>query len=382
MHFGAWIPFLCGIGFLGYVLVGYPLLLYVLARWTPKQIQKADRPLTVTVILPVYNGGEWIRRKLTSIFALDYPRELMEILVVSDGSTDNTEQLVAEWEGVHFVRLPKGGKALALNKALELAKGEILFFTDVRQRLGRDCLRNLVKCFADPEVGGVCGELVILDGNTQEEASVGLYWKVEKWIRKQLNKIGTLLVVTGCVYAIRRQLAKPVPAGALGDDIFMPQAVLDQGYRMVFEEKAKAYDYPTTMGVEFWRKVRTLAALFQFVGRHGFGRHWFHFFSYKISRLLLPYAFVVVAISSLGLPEPLNYLAVALQAIFYGLAIADIWVPDKAAFKRLSSPARTFCMLMAASLWAVSVLFVPSSQMWKTTQVRAPEGRTKAVNEN
>lgn len=373
MHFGAWIWFLCGTLFLGYALVGYPLFLCILARWKPKRIQKADRPLSVTIVLPVYNGEEWIRQKLNSIRTLDYPKKLVEVIVVSDGSTDNTEQLVAEFKGVDFVRLPKGGKALALNKALELARGEILFFTDVRQRLEPDCLRKLVACFADSGVGGVCGELVILDGETQEEASVGLYWRVEKWIRKQLSAIGTLLVVTGCVYAIRRNLARPIPVGALGDDIFMPQAVLDQGYRVVFEEGAKAYDYPTNMRVEFWRKVRTLAALFQYVGRHGFGRHWFHFFSYKFSRLLLPYALVVIAVSSFYLPAPVNYVAIAAQAMFYILAILDIWVPERTVLKRISSPARTFCMLMAASVWAASVLFVPSSRMWKITQVRAPE---------
>ena len=373
MHLGAWICFLCGTLFLGYALVGYPLFLCILARWKPKRIHKADHPLSVTIVLPVYNGEEWIRQKLKSICDLDYPKKLVEIIVVSDGSTDNTEQLVAEFKGVDFIRLPKGGKALALNNATELARGEILFFTDVRQRLEPDCLRKLVACFADPAVGGVCGELVILDGETQEEASVGLYWRVEKWIRKQLSAIGTLLVVTGCVYAIRRNLARPIPVGALGDDIFMPQTVLDQGYRVVFEEQAKAYDYPTTMRVEFWRKVRTLAALFQYAGHHGFGRHWFHFFSYKISRLLLPYALAVIGVSSFYLPSPINYLAVAAQAMFYTLAIIDIWVPERAILKRISSPARTFCMLMAASVWAASVLFMPSSRMWKVTQVRAPE---------
>jgi cellulose synthase/poly-beta-1,6-N-acetylglucosamine synthase-like glycosyltransferase len=299
----------------------------------------------------------------------------MQVVVLSDGSTDSTDEIAREFaaQGVELIRVPKGGKAQALNKGLEVARGEILFFTDVRQPLAPDCLRNLVACFADENIGGVCGELVILDGDSHEEASVGLYWTVEKWIRRQLSAIGTLLVVTGCVYAIRRELAEAIPVHSLADDIFMPQAVLRKGYRVIFEEGAKAYDYPTTRDIEFSRKVRTLAGLYQYALRHGFGRHWFHFLSYKISRILLPYALLLVAGSSPFLPRPFAQIAVAGQMCFYGLAAADGWVPDRTALKRISSAARTFCMLMAASIWAISVFFVPAAELWKTTQVRAPK---------
>jgi cellulose synthase/poly-beta-1,6-N-acetylglucosamine synthase-like glycosyltransferase len=323
----------------------------------------------------VYNGEKWIRQKLESIRSLDYSRDLIQVIVISDGSTDGTERIASEFsgDGVEVIRVPKGGKALALNEGMQLARGDILFFTDVRQRLEADCLRKLVSCFADPQVGGACGELIILNGATEEEASVGLYWKIEKWIRKQLSNLGTLLVVTGCLYAIRRELAVPLPADALGDDIFLPQAVLRQGYRVVFEDGAKAYDYPTTMDVEFHRKVRTLAGLYQYTKRHGLGKHWFHFFSYKITRLLLPYALVAVAGASLFLPTPFMYAVVGAQVLFYGLALVDSWLPDRNSVKRLSSPARTFCMLMIASVFAASVLFVPAAALWKTTHVRAPK---------
>jgi biofilm PGA synthesis N-glycosyltransferase PgaC len=375
MHTVAWAAFLLGGAFVFYALIGYPLLLWVLARTRPKAIQRDGTRRSVTVLLPVHNGEKWLRDKLESILQLDYPPELRQVLVVSDASTDRTDDIAREFagSGVELLRVPKGGKAQALNKGIERATGEILFFTDVRQKLDRDCLQKLVACFADPRVGGVCGELIILDGETSEEASVGLYWKLEKWIRRQLSAMGTLLVVTGCLYAIRRDLAEPVPAGALGDDIFMPQAILRKGYRVVFEDAAKAYDYPTTHDVEFRRKVRTLAALYQFAASHGLGRHWFHFFSYKMTRVLLPYALIVVAISSVLLPPPVNVVMIAGQALFYGLAALDGAVPEHSGLKRISSPARTFCMLMLASLWAVSVFFVPAADLWKTTQVQAPK---------
>jgi poly-beta-1,6-N-acetyl-D-glucosamine synthase len=349
------------------------MLLWVIARRSPRAIRKEFAPRTVTVLLPVHNGEKWIKQKLDSILALDYPKERMQIIVISDGSTDATDAIASGFaaRGVRLVVVRKGGKPLALNKGLELATGEIVFFTDVRQRLEPDCLRKLVSCFADPEVGGVCGELIILDGETQDELAVGMYWKYEKWIRKQLSRIGTLLVVTGCVYAIRRDLAQPLPADALGDDIFMPQAILQKGQRVVFEDGATAYDYPTTAKLEFRRKVRTLAGLYQYVVRRGLGPRRFHFFSYKISRLLLPYALILIAAASLFLPLPISILVVAVQMFVYGLAVCDPWIPDGSALKRLSSPVRTFCMLMAASLWAASVLFVPPAGLWKTTQVRA-----------
>lgn len=372
----AWAAFLLSGAFVFYALAGYPLLLWVLARTRPKVIRKSFEPKSVTVLLPVHNGEKWLRTKLESILALDYPLHLLHVLVVSDGSTDGTDDIVLtefNLREVKLLRVPKGGKAQALNKAIEHANGEILFFTDVRQTLDRDCLRKIVSCFADPQVGGVCGELIILDGETSEEASVGLYWKIEKWIRRQLSAMGTLLVVTGCLYAIRRELAEPVPAGSLGDDIFMPQAVLRKGFRVVFEDAARAYDYPTTHDLEFRRKVRTLAALYQFVARKGLGPNWFHFFSYKITRILLPYALMIVAIASFFLPLAVAIVAVAGQALFYGLAILDNVIPEKSLLKRISSPIRTFCMLMVASLWAISVFFVPASEMWKTTQVRAPK---------
>ena len=372
METAALVAFFSALAFLLYSLGGYPVLLRILAQRRPRPVRKEFIPRSVTVLMPVYNGEKWIREKLASILALDYPRELVRVIVISDGSTDATESIVSQFsrDPVHLIRIPKSGKAHALNQGIAQATTDILFFTDVRQRLEPNCLRKLISCFADPDVGGVCGELIILDGQTREEASVGLYWKIEKWIRRQLSAMGTLLVVTGCLYAIRRELASPVPPDSLGDDIFMPQAVLRKGFRVVFESEAKAYDFPTAADVEFRRKVRTLAGLYQYIRHHGLGSHPFHFFSYKVARLLLPYALLVVAISSLFLPPVLRNVSVAAQVLFYAIAVADRWVPERMLLKRISSPARTFVMLMAASLWAASVLFMPASNLWKTTHVR------------
>ncbi len=358
-------------------MFGYPLLLGLLARARTRPVRKAAWPATVSLILPVYNGERWMAAKLESILVLDYPAERMEILVVSDGSTDRTEDIVREFAGranIRFLAVPKGGKAAALNAALAQATGEILFLTDVRQQLEPRSLANLVACFADPEVGVASGELVIRQGAGREEASVGLYWKYEKWIRKQQSRLDSVMGATGCIYAMRRRLASPLPPGTLNDDMCLPLGAFFQGYRVVFEETALAFDYPTQLASEFRRKVRTLAGVYQVIGQYpallGPGnRMWIHFFSHKLARLIMPWAMLVAAISSLGLPAPWNLWAAGAQAAGYALALLDPWVPEGFPLKRISSPARTCVVLMAASACAVSILFVPAKLLWKETLV-------------
>lgn len=375
--------FLGASAFVIWTLAGYPVTLMLLGRFrrnTAGAVGKAanfsSQLPSVSVLLPVANGERWVAAKLESILAMDYPRHLIEILVASDGSVDATDSIVTEiaasCPAVRFFPLSKGGKARALNALMPHARHDVLFFTDVRQKMHPDCLSFLVSRFTDPKVGGVCGELVILDGDTQEEQSVGLYWKLEKWIRRQLSHMGTLLVVTGCLYAVRRKLASPLPDDALGDDIFMPQSILRKGYSVVFEDRARAYDYPTAMDIEFRRKIRTLAALWQYIGHHGLGPYPLHFFSYKVSRLLLPWALLLVAVSTPFLPYPFSVAAGAAQAFFYLMALVDPAIPDRFPLKRLSSPARAFCMLMAAALFSASVFFRPPESLWKTTTVRVP----------
>jgi poly-beta-1,6-N-acetyl-D-glucosamine synthase len=372
--------FWCSAAFCVYTIAVYPLVLTVLARWRPRPVLKAPRQAHVSVILPVRNGERWIGAKLESILALNYPPELMEILVVSDGSTDATGSIVrgARDAGpgcdLQLIQVPHQGKAAALNAGLERARGEILFFTDVRQTLDRESLRNLVDCFADPTVGVASGELVIREGAGLEEASVGLYWKYEKWIRKQLSSLDSVMGATGCIYAMRRNLATRLPQGTLVDDMYLPLGAFFRGYRVILDESALAYDYPTRLSSEFRRKVRTLAGVYQVVGQYPAllgpsNRMWVHFFSHKLARLLMPYALIAAAAASFGLPAPWGRYVLGVQGLFYAMAAADCWMPGGSPLKRITSPVRTFVVLMAASLCAVSVLFLPGKYFWKETRV-------------
>ncbi len=375
--------FLVSVGFCVYTLFGYPMLLWVLARWRARPVRKAARRATVSVILPVYNGERWMAAKLESILALDYPAELLEILIVSDGSTDGTASIVhgfADRAKIEFLDVARRGKAGALNAAMARATGEILFFTDVRQQVHPKSLANLVACFADPEVGVASGELVIRDGNGIEEASVGLYWKYEKWIRKQQSRLDSVLGATGGIYAMRRELASPLPEDTLNDDMYLPLGAFFSGYRVILDDSAVAFDYPTALASEFNRKVRTLAGVYQIVGRYpallGPGnRMWIHFVSHKLARLLMPWAMIAAAVASFGLPAPWKGWAAGAQLSAYVLAILDAWLPAGFPLKRFTSPLRTFAVLMTASLCAPAILFVPARVLWKETRVGAGHGK-------
>jgi len=367
--------FIAGIAFILYVLVAYPLWIAVWSRMKSQPVLKDFSPRTVSILLPVHNGDPWLEKKLRTIRELNYPMELIETIIISNASTDNTVAIAARHAGpgLQVIDLDQPGKARALNAGLESAHGEILFFTDVRQSLEPDSLRALIGNFADPRVGVVSGELIIREGDSREEASVGMYWKYEKLIRSAQSRIDSIPGATGSIYAMRRVLACPLPEDTLLDDVYLPLCAYFQGFRLTWEPGAKAFDYPASLKTEFWRKVRTLAGVYQIMGmfpgllvpNH---RLWIHFVSHKVGRLLLPYALIAVFVSSFLLPPPLKYWAWIVQAGFYTLAAVDRIVPDASPLKRLSSFAGTFVVLMAAAGCASSILFVPAGKLWKKTR--------------
>jgi cellulose synthase/poly-beta-1,6-N-acetylglucosamine synthase-like glycosyltransferase len=379
--------FLTALAFVAYVMAGYPLVLALWSRLAAKPVQKSSGLKTVSIVIAVYNGAQFLRQKLNSILALDYPRDLLQVIVVSDGSTDDTEEICRqlEHEGVQLIRTPRAGKPAALNLAIPRCKGEILVLTDVRQQLEPASLRRMVACFADPTVGVVSGEMIIRSGTKSDQANIGLYWKYESWIRDSLGKIDSMFGATGPFYGIRRELAVHIPPDILLDDVYLPMTAFFRGYRLIVEKGAVAIDYPTSLKVEFGRKVRTLAGNYQIItklpGLLGpANRMWFHFLSYKVGRLLMPHALIALAISSFFLPGRWATAAVATQALFYASAALDGIVPEKTLLKRISSPACTFVTMMAAVVCALSVFFVDPRSLWKDSKIVAvPEISRRSV---
>jgi cellulose synthase/poly-beta-1,6-N-acetylglucosamine synthase-like glycosyltransferase len=358
-----------------YIMVGYPLALTLLpGRPAPAVAKNRDYRATVSILLAVFNGAGFVRRKLECLLALDYPRELMQILVVSDGSTDGTDEIVESFadQGIRLLKAPRAGKAAALNAALKQATGDILFFTDVRQSLEAGSLAHLVANFA--------GELRILDPDRAgEQADMELYWRYELWARSRHSRIDSIFSVTGCIYALRRSLAAPLRPDTLTDDASFSLQAFFRGYRVIFDPAAVATDYPTAEGGEFRRRLRTLAGLWQLHVRqprlftHA-NRMRFHFLSYKFARLVLPWAVLLIWGATLALPESRfrTFLLVDELALIV-LGLVDTIVPRGFPLKRISSPARTFLTMNAAALLAAAFLFVSPETVWKPTRVRVRE---------
>ena len=360
-----------------YALVGYPLLLNRIARRVDNPVHKDDKMRSVSFVIAVYNGEKFLERKLKAIFAQSYPRELMEILVVSDGSTDRTDEIAQRFanQGVKFLRVPRGGKAAALNAGVPLVSGEILVLNDVRQTLDPNCLRNVIACFGDPKVGAVSPQTIIVQGETHEETTTSLYWRYEHWIRLRMTRIDSTFGYSGAFAAIRRELWVPLPAGTLLDDVYEPLVAFFKGYRILMEPTATMYDFPTVLHSEFRRKVRLQAGLYQMLKimpelLSSRNRMRLHFLSAKYGRIVIPYCMIAVALATIGLPPYFRAVVAWGQVVFYGLALLDAIVPDGVVLKKVTAPIRTFVVLMAASLAAVRVYFVSPTSLWKDVSYR------------
>ena len=367
-------------GLIAYTIAGYPLLLALSRRRASPILKNLNYRTTVSVLIPVHNGAAFIRKKLDSVLGFAYPRELMEVLVLSDGSTDETDSIVREFapQGVRLLRVEtRSGKTNALNLGLSHASGEILFFTDVRQHFQPDALAHLVANFADGAVGAASGELRLLPGESGEQADMNAYWRYELWARKRHSEIDSVFNTTGSIYAMRRALAAPLAADTIADDAFQPFRAFFANYRVILDPHAIAYDYPAIAGTEFRRRLRTLAGLWQvfwripelFTSRN---RMRFHFLSHKFTRLLLPWAVLLLFGATLALrPGALRKVLMAGEAGILLLAAADRMMPRRFPLKRLSSPARTFLTMNAAAAMAILVFFVPAQRLWRPTRVRA-----------
>lgn len=384
-----WILLVAGSAIVFYILLGYPALLAFSFHRAAPPVRKdmSFRP-TVSILLAVHNGQHFIGKKLECLLALQYPRELLEILVVSDGSTDDTERIVESFadRGVRLVRVPRGGKPVALNAGLTHVSGEIIFFTDVRQDLPADSLSHLVANFADPSVGAVTGEPRFLNPDRAgEEADMELYWRYELWVRRRHASIGSACNTTGWIYALRRNLAEPIPPDTLTDDAVIPLKALCHGYRVVVDPEALAFDNPKIKGGEFRRKLRTLAGLWQVHVRmpEVFTKAnpmRLHFLSHKSARLVLPWAILLVWTAVLLLPpSPFQRFLAPDPLVLIALAAVDPLVPKGVLLKRISSPARTFLVMNVAALLSPAAFFVPAGVLWRPTEVSAARALNGSV---
>jgi len=327
------------VALIAYVYVGYPALLGVWARFVGEPTNRTNlEPGTrnlelpgVSIVIAARNEASRLPARIENLLASDYPRDRMQIIVASDGSTDATVDVLAPYAGkVELIMLPPGGKARALNAAVPRARHPILVFADARQRFAPDAIRRLVRHFSRLSVGAVSGELM-LDCDTSTIADgVGAYWKYEKWLRRREAIVGSTLGVTGAVYAMRRALWEPLPADTILDDVLGPMRIVLRGYRVIFDPTALAFDEAASDATaETRRKVRTLAGNFQLIALEPrllvpfVNPVWLQFMSHKLGRLVVPYALIALFVASglLARTSPAYATAFAGQLAFYALAV-------------------------------------------------------------
>ena len=250
-----------------YTYLLYPAWLFFRSKVRPKPVKSEPIFAKVSVVIAVRNEGAHIDEKLANLHNLDYPKELLEILVVSDGSTDQTNEVLGRRVGSEvrsIILQTHVGKAEALNRALGTVAGEIVVFMDARQRIAIDALRVIIGNFADPRVGCVSGALMLEKAGATATRGVGSYWEMEKSIRLWESLSGSSVGATGALYAVRRSLIPHLPEGLILDDVFIPMEVVRRGARVIFEPRAIAWDnLPVRPLQEFRRKVRTLFGNYQ-----------------------------------------------------------------------------------------------------------------------
>ena len=332
---------------IGYVYAGYPLLLAIRARGAGRPPRKrllddAAAWPAISMVVAARNEAARLPARIENLLALPYDG-LREIIVVSDGSTDGTAAALEPFrDRIVFIALGAGGKPAALNAGVAAASGEILVFADARQRFSRDSLKHLVGNFADPRVGGATGELVLdceaaENGNAASSIGegVGLYWKYEKWLRRNESLVWSTLGATGAIYALRRTLWRPLPHETLLDDVLAPMRAVLAGHRIVFDEQARAYDHVAPDGAaESRRKRRTLAGNYQILALEPrlllpvINPAWWQYVSHKVGRLVVPWALAVAIVTSaLLVTASWTYtLAFLAQLGFYALAALGAWL--------------------------------------------------------
>jgi poly-beta-1,6-N-acetyl-D-glucosamine synthase len=360
LHATLLVMFWAGFGLIGYTYVVYPLIVHLLARLFAARAGSASGalpPASVSVVISVHDEGARIVGRLQELARLvsgcGCPGE---IIVVADGCRDSTAELARSFSDslVRVLELQENqGKSHALSRGCALARGEILVFCDARQRWDTQAMAALLENFSRPEVGAVSGELM-LEAASGTLVGVSLYWRYEKWLRRNESRLHSMVGVSGSIAAVRRELFRPIPQGLLLDDVYWPLRVVMQGYRVVQDERARAFDrLPDKPRDEFRRKVRTLSGNFQLIAalpqallpwRNSV---WWQFISHKLLRLLVPWLLIGVFISSIFLHGWLYQLAFWAQVAFYALALLALAGP--AARLSLAGAAASFVTLNAAA---------------------------------
>jgi cellulose synthase/poly-beta-1,6-N-acetylglucosamine synthase-like glycosyltransferase len=305
------------------------------------RLRDADLP-ALTLVVPAHNEAAVLPRKLENLARLDYPRDKLEVVFVSDGSTDGTDEILAAAPGVRRVRVPsRSGKSNALNRGVAVASHEVLVFSDASTLFAPDAVRQLVRHFVDPQVGVACGMLGF-EGGAEFQQTEGVYWRYEKALRVMEARLGATLTASGAIYALRRAAWRPLAPDVMIDDFVVPLNARRAGYAVVFDPEARASEVAEeSVRDEFTRRVRLAVGSFRALGEllrtplPAFTA--FAFFSHKLLRWVLPLLMLALLLASAALAaQPVYLAALVLQLLFYAWALAGFLFRERMAPVRYS----------------------------------------------
>lgn len=366
-----------------YSYLGYPLTLLVLSLFSRHKIIKDDNFLPeVSLLIAAYNEEDSIAEKIKNSLELDYPKDKIEIIIVSDGSTDRTDEIVKGFEssGVRLFRVEgRVGKTEARNQAVLAMKREIIVFSDATAVYEKDAIKKLVRNFADPSVGMVSGNLRYFEkGQGSMGLATKLYWNYEKLIKRAQSKLYTLTGAVGCINAFRRKLYHVLPPNII-EDFTEPLMIVAQDYRIVYEQEAVSYERTTQKpSQEFKMRVRVIRGgmkgfLYAF-RRLTFKKHGlvlFQLFGHKVLRWLMPVFLILLFIANLlsfiFIHNPVTDSLMMAQFICYTFALLGIvWKPTGVVGKIFSIPTY-FVIINAASLKALYLTLTTDLEAtWET----------------
>lgn len=340
---------------------GYPLYIMALARFRPRPFRSAPnfRP-SVTVIVAVRNEKDNLAGRLSNLLAQEYPPELLDVVVVSNGSIDGSEEIarhVARGEPrVRVLTSPaERGKSGALSLAAANTSADVILFADARQTFAPDAVARIVEPFSDPDVGAVTGRLEVRRADVASVEGVRMYWGLESRLRDAEGRSGSVIGATGAIYGIRRSLFPDMPPNLILDDVYVPLRIAMLGHRVVMAPRALAFDAPARdQKAEYARKRRTMVGNIQLLGvipglLSPFRNPLFmRFVSHKLLRLLTPFCFAALLVLSALLPGWPYRLFFAVELGLYVLGVLGLWVGAAV----LSVPAAF--VLMHAAIFAAA----------------------------
>ncbi len=358
------------VGITIYVYFGYPLLLIIVAKISNQSVRRANITPSVTMIIAAHNEEKSIHRKLQNSLNLDYPKDKLEIIVASDGSTDKTNVIVGKFKDqrIRLVYDPiQKGKSSIQKKAVENANGDVIVFTDAPTLLDSNALSKIVRPFYDKTVGCIMGKAKNIDiSETSVSEANNLYNLYEEFLQKKESQIGSLAMGSGWLFATRKNLIEPLDIN-VGDDFVIPLGVVEKGFKVIYERKAISYDRGHIETKAMFRAkyrvvTKDLRGLFSkkvLLNPIRFPLVSWSLISHKLLRWLIPYFLIVVLISNCFLLNIIFYqITFALEVTFLLLSLVGWILQNKGIKVKVFYIPFYYCLVNLAALIGVAASFL------------------------